>query len=274
MTGSSGDESPRAIRNLSSFAGDGSANDPFPFAHPQQPVDALTDLQQRINAAPIGLNNIYQGPEGMWSTPQMTGPWRDPAMEASNILAGLANWAGSKGDLEQSAVRTGNALLQKYLPPSLAYALEAPIKAPLTRLFTGQWPEIDNGDWTIFPTTEQAKEPLTQYGLINRPDLTPQDDREKYTAAAWQGVGGAVPDLITKPEEGFGSILWSLTKGAAQGAGKEWLNDHATTQDPQKLAAMDSGIDAALNPDDWLAQAQFLVNFLGMGDQNASQPGN
>lgn len=131
------------------------------------------------------------------SNGQMTGMGRYPAMIGSNLLKGAMTVAEIPGDVAQLTLYPFKKIAN--------YLTDSNQPTPL----------IPSG-------LMQATNAL---GLTNRPDLTPQNAPEQYTAAISSGVGGTVPF-------GLGGGLSQLGKTAAIGAGAGIGNQAATNNFP------------------------------------------
>lgn len=134
----------------------------------------------------------YQGdakaaPDGPWSQyaartpPQMEGAMRLPAMAASRAAKGFAGTLGLPGDVSQS--QPENPLMLPF------QAIAGATRWGLNKLGLQQ-PAMVPGE---MPTGQQVQQPLQQAGIINRPDLQPQNEGEQILSAASQGAGAALP---------------------------------------------------------------------------------
>ena len=118
--------------------------------------------------------------------PQMTGLAREGALPASSFASGVAGTLDVPGQLR--------ALAEKY-------ALQ-----PLLGRFGFQ----------AVPAGNEATDLGERAGIINRPDLTPQNERERAEVAIFRGVGAAAPFAALGPAAG---IIPTLASGAGGGAG-------------------------------------------------------
>src|SRR6185437_6284462 len=132
------------------------------------------------------------------TTPQMEGAVCEVALPASNIAKGAASLLGLPGDVVRGATWLGSQQAQGELagnpmPDTIANPMPVD-RNPLSP--TG--PEIFNAPGKVAVEPPSGHNPLdTQsvlglthaLGITDRPDLRPQDARERYEAAGAQGVG-------------------------------------------------------------------------------------
>jgi hypothetical protein len=133
------------------------------------------------------------------STPQIEGVAREVALPASGVAKGALAAIGLPG----SAVKGAINLYSNF------------IGAPLQNLLTGkQDAPVFSGD---NPWTSQAfQDTGRKAGIVDRPDLAPQNTRERYESAAAEGVGGALPFAGLG---GLAAVPSAIAQGAGAGAG-------------------------------------------------------
>lgn len=134
-------------------------------------------------------------------TAQMSGALRLPAMAGSDALRGGAKTVGMIGDFQQWLASKLPSYNAKQGPedPSLGVA--------------PQLPSIS------IPTTNELMPMLKERGLIDRPDLYPQNQGEKYLSAVSEGAGSTVPLLP------LGQPIAALAAGAMGGAAGQAAKD-------------------------------------------------
>jgi hypothetical protein len=142
---------------------------------------------------------------------QIEGPARLPAMVASNALEGAANMVTLPAEIE----KLGNELLPKI---GLEF-LTRPVFS-LDEQGLRFFPEGEKAG-SILPSTEMVKGGLKSIGAIDRPDLLPQDQTERYAASMAEGIGGTLPFVLS----GGAGTVPMLLGGAAGGAGAELGNE-------------------------------------------------
>lgn len=144
--------------------------------------------------------------------PQMTGAERALAFPASYAAKGVAEGAGVLGNVER--------LLNTYVTRPIYKALHNgnPGFALPNSIYT------PNGviEGHILPSSDQTTAPLRQAGLIDRPDLQPQNQFERGSAAALEGAGSVVPALLATG--GTGAVPM-LASGAGGGVGALYGGD-------------------------------------------------
>ena len=136
----------------------------------------------------------------------------------------LAAMAGS------NAVKGVGSLLST--PGDLAQAYDAYIGAPFSRLVQGQSPQFGTVDPTaskwlsnVLPTSSQTNSDLQQAGIVDRPDLQPQNTGEKYLAAGSSALGGSLP--LALMSGGVAPALSIMAQGAGSGVGSQAAQDIA-----------------------------------------------
>lgn len=138
-------------------------------------------------------------------SPQMQGLGRYPALVGSNLAKGAVGTMGAPGDL----FTAGSNWLDSHVvrPLNRAVGLPDPSQAALNHAAT--FNPLGSGS---------IGAPLQKAGIIDRPDLQPQNDTEGLTAAISQGVGSAIP---MAPFGGLGldGIARTGLAGAGSGAG-------------------------------------------------------
>jgi hypothetical protein len=141
------------------------------------------------------------------STPQMEGVAREVALPASGVAKGALAAIGLPG----SAVKGAINLYSNFFG------------APLQNLITGkQDAPVFSGD---NPWTSQAfQDTGRKAGIVDRPDLAPQNTRERIEAAAAEGVGGALPFAGLG---GLAAVPSALVQGAGAGAGAHLASEVA-----------------------------------------------
>lgn len=156
---------------------------------------------------------------------QMTGAWREPALVGSNVAKGLTDFLGTAMNAVPGAAvpMRGGSSAQK-------------MQNMLTS--AGQ-----------------------QLGILDRPDLQPQGEGEKYLAAGSRGVGTALPFLVGAGSPTAAASM--LTSGGLAGIGDQAGQD-ALPSHPVVGGALGS-ILGALSP----SGAKTLVNALALGAKNA-----
>lgn len=154
------------------------------------------------------------------STPQMEGVAREVALPASGIAKGALGTVGMPGTLVQGLVHGYSQLIGQ---PFAAWM--ATKRGPDGRLHSdpnAPVPPVLSGD---NPWTSQAfQDTGRRAGIVDRPDLTPQTPRERYEAAAAEGVGGALPIAATG---GLAAVPMALAQGAGAGAGAQFASEAA-----------------------------------------------
>jgi hypothetical protein len=133
---------------------------------------------------------------------QMQGIGRDVALPASNLVKGGVSLAGMPGDA-YNAVANGSNGLANYLTG-------------------GFWPyQPTTNPWDSAHLLDTSK----NLGITDRPDLTPQNTRERYTAAAADGVGSTLPLALASGGAGLLPALSALAQGIGAGTGGEFLSN-------------------------------------------------
>jgi hypothetical protein len=141
------------------------------------------------------------------SAPQMSGVAREVALPASNLAKGALAAAGMVGDAHGYLSDLTNRYLVAPAAHALGYDYEPkPIRSVLA------------------PDSQTTLGLGRAAGIIDRPDLAPQTTRERYEAAAAQGVGGALPFAATG---GLAAVPMALAQGAGAGAGAQLASEVA-----------------------------------------------
>lgn len=184
-------------------------------------------LDDAPSALPPGftLDATPPGPE------QMTGWQREVALPASNIAKGAVSLAGIPGDLLRAAGYVGGKQAESQLagnpfPPGVAGTPPAawPTSAgdvlpQGNQVMEGRAPVTPPSGHNPFDT-ESLLQQTQKLGLTDRPDLTPQDARERYEAAAAAGVGAAAPAILAGGAS-LPGMAKALLQAGAGGAGGE-----------------------------------------------------
>lgn len=168
--------------------------------------------------------------------PQMEGWQREVALPASNIAKGLTSFVGLPGDILRGVGYLGGKQAESQLAgnPIPSGVLEMPTGADQTGNMA--WPTtagglVPQGNQVmegrapiVAPTghnpidTESLLGHTQSLGITDRPDLEPQNARERYEAAGAQGLGMAAPLLVTGGLSGSSAVP-SVIKGGLQAIG-------------------------------------------------------
>jgi len=161
------------------------------------------------------------------SSQQYNGIFRKPAIAASGLAQGVLDAGGLPGSLAQT--------MNKYVAAPVARAI-----APAFGLEPGAVTDDASAGLVTVPEVEND---ATQKGIINRPDLAPQNATERYTKAISRGVGGIAPFALAGPA----GLL--ATQGAGAGAAGQAAEDANLSPRMQFLASLAGGMGAggALN---------------------------
>ncbi len=161
---------------------------------------------------------------------QMSGIGRIPAMVGSNLVKGVGEGLGAVGDLQD--------LIQRGVNPIADAAARGlgitPPQTPPAGLPTGQ--------------SNLSSSALTGYGrsagIVDRPDLQPQNTGEKLLAAGVEGAGSMLPYAPL----GAGSAIANVARGVVQGGAGGTLGETVSEMFPSHpdLARLGGNIAGAL----------------------------
>lgn len=171
------------------------------------PVAALPpgfkiDTPDPVQSLPPGFKIDAAEPSAQ-PVAQMQGVGREIALPASSFAKGALSAVGLPGDLLRSAVH----LYSKYIGTPLA-DLASPITGEPGHVLSGHNP-LDSQ--TLIDSARTL-------GAVDRPDLQPQNERERLEAAAAQGAGAVLPLAATG---GAAALPRALAQGAGAGVGSE-----------------------------------------------------
>lgn len=150
---------------------------------------------------------------------QMTGVAREVALPASNVAKGAVTALGMPGDLIGQLTKLYST------------TIGGPTASALTGTKVEPWSGRNPIDSTSLLSGTKAM------GLTDRPDLTPQNTRERYEAAGAEGAGAILPALVIPgaAARGVSGLGRMLTQGVGAGIGakgasdaveaNEWLRD-------------------------------------------------
>lgn len=157
--------------------------------------------------------------------PQMAGTERAVALPASNVLKGVVGTLGMPGDIIRGVGYVGGNAAQATLNPDPLSAAMAP-NAPgqiVTPDMLADAPGKPNVPAASFhnPLDSESLMSLPRAaGLVDRPDLQPQNWGEKLEAAGAQGAGAALPIALTGGA-GIPALAANIARGTAGGVGGE-----------------------------------------------------
>lgn len=132
---------------------------------------------------------------------QIQGPWRLPAMVASNAAKGASSLLSIPGDIQTGM----NSVFDKTIGPYVDKFLPK-----LTPQQQAKLQALNNRHGIL--NSSVVNSAGQSLGLFNRPDLQPENKTEQYIASGAQGMGSALPFA-------FGGGLPALAKGAVGGFG-------------------------------------------------------
>jgi hypothetical protein len=142
-------------------------------------------------------------------TPQMSGLARIPALIASSVGEGAANIAAIPGEMANLGYGLGNKI-GEWIKPDTKSGSSPAAAAVLHHMIRSQ-DVADFGERT---------------GLWERPDLTPQDNGERYIAAGARGAGSAIPALLGGPAAVVPALVSGTASGVGSQAGADLMPDH------------------------------------------------
>lgn len=166
---------------------------------------------------------------------QMTGASRELALPASGVAKGLVSVAGLPGDIVRGIGYVGgnqaaSEMAGNPFPPGVAGTPSPDWPTSAANLLP-QGNQVTDGRVPVVapsfhnPIDSESLLGLTQkMGLTDRSDLSPQNTRERYEAAAAQGVGAALPAALTgglSASRSIPALARALIQGGAGGAGGE-----------------------------------------------------
>lgn len=159
-------------------------------------------------------------------TPQMQGMAREAALPASAAAKGVLGSLGMGGMIEQAVEK-----------PFYNY-----VTSPALKLITGNEAPPFNPNLSLLPTPQKMTDAGKSLGIVDRPDLVPQNAREKYEAAAAEGAGGTIP--LALATGGASALPSLLTQGAGAGVGSQLGKDFAPKDSPtlQTLLSIGGGL--------------------------------
>ena len=108
------------------------------------------------------------------------------------------------------------------IPGSVANLYDKYLGKPFAQLITGQTPQYGLSN-LVSPNSNDTTKALTDLGLVDRPDLQPQNTAEKYYSSAMRGIGAAGPlaPLVGTPM----AAAQVLAQGAGGGMGEQAAQD-------------------------------------------------
>lgn len=191
-------------------------------------MNMLTDGQvfgSGAAAAPAPVSD-----EEIFGAPQISGPWRIPALTASNIAQGAASVAAIPGNMQNLLDYALNKVDGWIVPGSKpiwtrqamqqmgnSAAVKDTIPQIVRDVLPGPLP--DSSDVNAFGK---------RLGLWDRPDLQPQTTAEKYLASGAMGVGASIPLLMSGGMDAVPSLAAGLGSGIGSQAGHDLWPSHPT----------------------------------------------
>lgn len=169
------------------------------------------------------------------SAPQMAGTAREIALPASGVAKGLVSVAGLPGDIVRGIGYVGgnqaaSEMAGNPFPPGVAGTPSSGWPTSAADALP-QGAQVTEGRAPIAapsfhnPLDSESLLGLTQkLGITDRSDLFPQNARERYEGAAAQGVGAALPAVLTgglSASRSIPDLARALIQGGAGGAGAQ-----------------------------------------------------
>lgn len=189
--------------------------DPLAGLTPDQLLALHTQLggQQSDPLAGMSADDLQKAYSAL-PPKQMEGLAREVALPASSAAAGITTALGTPGDMLRGAIHG----YSKYIG--------APLSSFVSREMGGGDVPVLSGETGILPTSDRLLADTNAMGITNRPDLTPQNTRERYEAAGAQGLGSAIPFALSGnlPQAGM-----ALTQGFGAGLGSKLGQDVSDT---------------------------------------------